>query len=280
MRSQPSQGVSAFVAALSLLVIAVFPQPAAAKSLFESIFGFLNTQQAPQRPSTIISPIPSEIDRTNPFDGERRRQSLQPSYGGRYRTVCVRLCDGYYFPISNSSSRRDFYKDSQQCQSQCQSDTRLYYMSPNAPSIKQARDQRGLSYSNLKTAFLYRKKLNKSCSCRPAPWSISERMRHKTYAPANQKVVAGLAPENRSASNGAIIAAQPGMVAERGMTNTSLFPRTPAPREARRSIAHRQPSHQLVRSNRRRAKNQSWGLGESFASGLPKVKYRHNWSND
>ncbi len=259
MRSQPLQGVSAFVAALSLLVIAVFPQPAAAKSLFESIFGFLNTQQSPPRPSGTISPIPSEVDRINPFYGERHRQSLQPNYAGRYRTVCVRLCDGYFFPISNSSSRHDFYQDAQQCQSQCQSDTRLYYMSPSAPSIEQARDQRGLSYSNLKTAFLYRNKLNKSCSCRPAPWSISERMRHKAYAPANQGAVAGLAPENRSASNGA---------------------RAPTSREVRRTFAHRQPSPLLVRTNRRPDKNQSWGLGASLASGLPKVKYRHNWSND
>jgi hypothetical protein len=107
-------------------------------------------------------------------------------------------------------------------------------------------------------------------------------MRHKTYAPASKKVIAGLGPDNRPENIGAVIAARPEMVGEGGMVNASpvAFPRSPTPREVRREIAHRQPFPQLPRTNRQPIKKPNWGLGTSIASGLPKVKYRHNWSND
>ena len=28
-----------------------------------------------------------------------------PSVGGEFHTICVRTCDGYFFPMSNSASR-------------------------------------------------------------------------------------------------------------------------------------------------------------------------------
>jgi len=36
-----------------------------------------------------------------------------------YRTLCVRLCDGYYFPVSFSTLPNHFQRDADQCQSQC-----------------------------------------------------------------------------------------------------------------------------------------------------------------
>lgn len=269
MRNQLLSGVRACVAAVSVLIIAVLPQPAAAKSLFESIFGFL--QSSPE-PRILVRPRPADINRSNPFQGAVPRRSM-PSYaGGRYRTVCVRLCDGYFFPISNASSRRDFYGDAKQCQSSCQSDTRLFYMSPSNPSIKQARDQRGLAYTDLKTAFRYRKTYNKSCTCRPAPWTVSERMRHKSYVPGMENKLANLAPDTAPSGTGPALAAQPKMV-NRG---DGIF--APAPRAAWRPVAQsrRRPLPRPTRARRRPANNSGWGV----ASGLPAVRYRHNWATD
>src|SRR5262245_22590239 len=39
--------------------------------------------------------------------------------GDTYRTVCVRTCDGYYFPISYSTTPASFPNDEQVCQRMC-----------------------------------------------------------------------------------------------------------------------------------------------------------------
>lgn len=276
MRHHLSPAVSGSAALLSVLIIAVLPQPAAAKSLLESLFGFL-TPQAPAKPNnTIVSPKPSEVFDFNPFAVAPHEPPQRPAFSQRYRTVCVRLCDGYFFPISNASRRGDFYADSQQCQARCRSDTRLYYMPSNAPSIERARDQNGYAYTDLKTAFRYRKKITKSCACRPAPWSVSERMRHKSYLPVSQPASPGAAVAANAQGDSTVLAAAPTMIGEGGIARpayeTPLHP--PAPYEVHRAIA----PPQIVRQ--RPAKQPSWGLGASLASSLPKVKYRHDWSND
>ena len=57
----------------------------------------------------------------------------------------------------------------------------MFYAPASVSDIKWATDVSGLTYKDLKTAFLYRKKLVKGCSCRPAPWAPEERARHKMY---------------------------------------------------------------------------------------------------
>src|SRR5690606_11776960 len=44
-----------------------------------------------------------------------------------YRTLCVRLCDGYYFPISFATLPNHFPRDVDACQSRCAAPTELYY---------------------------------------------------------------------------------------------------------------------------------------------------------
>jgi hypothetical protein len=46
--------------------------------------------------------------------------------GGTYRTLCVRLCDGFYFPISYSTLRERFVADAKQCEQRCPSRSRLF----------------------------------------------------------------------------------------------------------------------------------------------------------
>ncbi|RUZ94038.1 DUF2865 domain-containing protein, partial [Mesorhizobium sp. M7A.F.Ca.CA.002.05.1.1] len=42
-----------------------------------------------------------------------------PSVGGEFHTSCVRTCDGYFFPMSNSASAGDFERDQKNCESSC-----------------------------------------------------------------------------------------------------------------------------------------------------------------
>ena len=43
-----------------------------------------------------------------------------------YRTLCVRLCDGYYFPVSFSTLPNHFQRDSELCASQCAAPADLF----------------------------------------------------------------------------------------------------------------------------------------------------------
>ena len=59
------------------------------------------------------------LGRWTPFGGD--------ASGATYRTVCVRLCDGYYFPVSFSTLPEPFEQDAEACQSKCAAPAELYY---------------------------------------------------------------------------------------------------------------------------------------------------------
>lgn len=85
---------------------------------------------------------------------------------GTYRTLCVRACDGYYFPISFATTRDRFLDDQQSCQAICPGAKVDLYVHANPG--QQAEDMvslTGVRYSELPTAFRYRTSYDKSCSC-------------------------------------------------------------------------------------------------------------------
>lgn len=156
----------------------------AAQGVFSEFFSWIVKPSQPKRQRPVVLPKP-----TNPY--LLAPQTVQPRMSSRswkYRTVCVRLCDGYYFPINHSSPRSSFHSDADQCQSRCQGQTQLFYMPSSTSDMKEARDISGKPYSQLENAFLYRKKYLPSCTCRPAPWSAEERARHAMYASPMPKV--------------------------------------------------------------------------------------------
>lgn len=85
--------------------------------------------------------------------------------GGSYRTLCVRSCDGYYFPISTVTTRGNFARDDAVCQSLCPMGAALYAHSSGSESESMYRVADGRSYKELETAFVYRKVYNAACSC-------------------------------------------------------------------------------------------------------------------
>jgi len=88
---------------------------------------------------------------------------------GTYRTVCVRACDGFYFPISYSTVPGRFAADAQACQRLCPGAqvTLFTYHNPGE-EIEQAVSADGAPYTALPNAFRYRKEVVQACSCRPA----------------------------------------------------------------------------------------------------------------
>ena len=92
--------------------------------------------------------------------------------GGTYRTLCVRTCDGYYFPMSFSTTPEFFYRDQDACQAMCPGvDVRLY---AHRSGIEEPEDMVSLSgepYTALPAAFAYRDpgfKRPGGCACKPA----------------------------------------------------------------------------------------------------------------
>ena len=86
---------------------------------------------------------------------------------GTFRTVCVRTCDGYYFPISYSTVQSRFADDQRTCQRECPAtEAQLYTYRNPGEDVGQAVSLAGQPYTALPTAFQYRKEFNAACSCR------------------------------------------------------------------------------------------------------------------
>ena len=84
-----------------------------------------------------------------------------------YRTVCVRLCDGYFFPVSFSTLPAHFDHDSDVCQQRCAAPAELYYHQNPGGAVEQAVSVKSkLPYTSLRTAFRYRKEFVAGCSCK------------------------------------------------------------------------------------------------------------------
>ncbi len=88
-----------------------------------------------------------------------------------YRTVCVRLCDGYFFPVSFSTLPNHFERDAEACHAKCAAPAELYYYQNPGGAVEQmvAANTNEL-YTQLKTAFRYRKEYVQGCSCKTAEY--------------------------------------------------------------------------------------------------------------
>lgn len=87
--------------------------------------------------------------------------------GSNYRTLCVRTCDGYYFPISFSTNAARFAEDEATCRRMCPAaEVQLYSHRNPGEDVTQAVSLSGRSYRELGAAFRYRQSFDPSCSCR------------------------------------------------------------------------------------------------------------------
>lgn len=83
-----------------------------------------------------------------------------------YRTLCVRTCDGYYFPISYSTLPSQFPNDAAACQQRCAAPAELYVYRNPGEEVEQMVSLDGRAYNDLPTAWRYRKEYVKGCSCK------------------------------------------------------------------------------------------------------------------
>jgi hypothetical protein len=86
---------------------------------------------------------------------------------GTYRTVCVRTCDGAYFPISFATVPGRFADDERACKAQCPAtEANLYTYRNPGEDMNQAVSVSGQNYTALPNAFHYRTEFNPTCACK------------------------------------------------------------------------------------------------------------------
>lgn len=100
------------------------------------------------------------------------RLSLMPNYTlllpyQTVRTMCVRKSDGYYWPISFSTTKHYLNQDAATCQAQCpQTQVALYFHKTMGENVNNMVSLKGEKYRDLATAFLYRTKRD-ATQCKP-----------------------------------------------------------------------------------------------------------------
>jgi hypothetical protein len=133
----------------------------------------------------IVRRIPEDLQGGWVNDEGRIRYSAPP---GSYRTLCVRTCDGYYFPMSAASSSSDFERDQANCQSSCPgTEVQIYYHRTGQESEAMLSGLSGQPYADLPAAWLYKETGTPSpagCTCGVA----------RNDRPKNFSVIAGNPP--------------------------------------------------------------------------------------
>jgi len=128
-------------------------EPQRPKNFFEAIFGAPQNDVEESAPDIDLAPL----------------EQAKPSYS---RTVCVRTCDGYFFPMASGTNSSRAAQDDQLCKRLCPgSEAQLFTYGGD---IKSAVSISGQSYMSLPNALRYRKELVPSCTCKPAGQSWAQ----------------------------------------------------------------------------------------------------------
>ncbi len=98
------------------------------------------------------------------------RKAAQVHYAAAgSQSVCVRACDGYYFPVGRLNGSQDIAAHESVCQAQCPGARTNLYVLRKSGSMEDAVSARdGKPYARLAQAFLHTKTQENTCSCKPA----------------------------------------------------------------------------------------------------------------
>ncbi len=136
-------------------------------------------EQPPSLASTDPSQDPDMRGSGDPFnqpDNSDYAPSPDMPMQGGLRTLCVRTCDGAFFPISSDATPLDFRDQAAQCQRMCPgTQTELFYHAlEGQESSDMVSAKTGQPYASMPTAFAYRNNPSSSrapsCSCNMAAY--------------------------------------------------------------------------------------------------------------
>ncbi len=100
------------------------------------------------------------------------------SMSGTYKTVCVRTCDGAYFPVSFATVSARLQEDEKTCKALCPATEAVLYAHRNpGEDMNQAVSLSGQPYTALPTAFKFRVSHDPACSCKGAGQTWSDALK-------------------------------------------------------------------------------------------------------
>ena len=147
--------------------------PAGPSNIFEALFGGVArlASAPPWQPPTDERVEPLDRDEGSPNGSEEK--SGVNAHSGSY-VVCVRTCDGSFFPVSYSGigSRADSLEEV--CRALCPNADMALYSFPFGGTIEQAASPTGEPYANLPNAGKFQQTYDASCSCRRKGQSWAE----------------------------------------------------------------------------------------------------------
>lgn len=183
-------------------------------------------EEAERIPYLDTLPEPYRPDR----EAEAAYSAQPPTIGllptGNVRTLCVRTCDGGFFPISSQTSAMSFGRDAAQCQQMCPgTETELFFHAPErSESVDMVSAVTGRPYRDLPNALLYRNRrtgADPSCSCNLQQYY--QRMTPRPAVPDYQSSIMEVGPKTKVAP--AVIPPAP----ERDLDEASLNVRRVGP---------------------------------------------------
>lgn len=124
-----------------------------AASIFDGLFG-----------DEAVDPAITDPNAAVPLDGA----VPDDPFATAVRTICVRKCDGYYFPISFASTPATFPAQEQACRALCPAgEVELFAYSPMTQTPEEAVSVvTGLVLRDMPNAFRYRQSYDPNCMCK------------------------------------------------------------------------------------------------------------------
>ena len=117
--------------------------------------------------SAAFAPPPAEIpaDAAKPV---KRAPAAARGFASR-RPVCVRLCDGFFFPVNSFSGLSPIAREKASCAALCpDAPAALYFLPAGSDRIEDAVSASGQRYTALPVSLRYRTALDNTCACRRA----------------------------------------------------------------------------------------------------------------
>jgi hypothetical protein len=115
---------------------------------------------------TVRPGSPGQRPPSGPLDPQARTASDTMESPGGPRAFCVRLCDGFFFPTGPATSGAGRNAQQATCNSLCPGTEVALYSVAARGTIEDATSARGQTYASLRTAFLFRQRVENVCTCR------------------------------------------------------------------------------------------------------------------
>ncbi|WP_168201792.1 DUF2865 domain-containing protein [Phreatobacter aquaticus] len=116
-------------------------------------------------PEITVRPGPAGNGRHPPADSNAEAATDSSENPGGPRAFCVRLCDGFFFPAGSTTGGAGRNAQQATCNSLCPGTEMALYSVASRGTIADATSSRGQTYASLRTAFLFRQRVENACTC-------------------------------------------------------------------------------------------------------------------